>query len=35
MFNFQHSHTTELEFEQLTELLIKYPMVLTTSKSDV
>ena len=31
MFNFQHSQTAELEFEQLTELQLKYPMVQAAS----
>ena len=35
MFNFQHSQNTQKEFEQLAELLPKYPMVYATSKFDV
>ena len=35
MFNFQHSQITQKEFEQLAELLLKYPMVYATSKLDV
>ena len=31
MLNFQHSQFAELEFEQLTELQLKYPMVQATS----
>ena len=32
MFNFQHSQITQKEFEQLAELLLKYPMVYASSK---
>ena len=35
MFNFQHSQITQKEFEQLADLLLKYPKVYATSKSDV
>ena len=35
MFNVQHSQFTQKEFEQLAELVIKYPMVYATSKFDV
>ena len=35
MFKFQHSQVTQKEFEQLAELLLKYPMVYTTSNFDV
>ena len=35
MFSFQHSQITQKEFEQLAELLLKYPMVNATSKFDV
>ena len=35
MFNFQHSQITQKEFEQLAELLLKYPMVYATSNFDV
>ena len=31
MFNFQHSQFAELEFEQLTELQLKHPMVQAAS----
>ena len=32
MFNFQHSQITQKEFEQLADLLLKYPKVYATSK---
>ena len=32
MFNFQHSQITQKEFEQLADLLFKYPKVYATSK---
>ena len=35
MFNFQHSQITQKEFEQLADLLLKYPKVYATSKIDV
>ena len=35
MFNFQHSQITQKEFEQLADLLLKYPKVYSTSKVDV
>ena len=35
MFNFQHSQITQNEFEQLADLLLKYPTVYATSKIDV
>ena len=35
MFNFHHSQITQKEFEQPAQLLLKYPMVCATSKSDV
>ena len=35
MFNFQHSQLTQNEFEQSADLLVKYPKVHATSKSDV
>ena len=35
MFNFQHSQTTENEFDKLAELLIKNPTVYATSNFDV
>ena len=35
MFNFQRSQITQKEFEQLAELLLKYPMAYATSKFDV
>ena len=35
MFNFQHSQITEKEFEQLDDLLLKYPKLYATSKFDV
>ena len=35
MFNFQHSQITQKKFEQLAELLLKYPMAYVTSKFDV
>ena len=35
MFNFQHSQTTENEFEKLADLLLRYPRVYATSKFDV
>ena len=34
MFNFQHSQITQEEFEQLADLLLKYPKVYATSKFD-
>ena len=33
MFNFQHSQITQNEFEQLADLLLKYPKVFATSKN--
>ena len=35
MFNFQHSQITQKEFEQLADLLFKYPKVYATSKFNV
>ena len=35
MFNFQHSQITQKEFEQLADLLLKYPKAYATSKFDV
>ena len=35
MFNFQHSQTTQKEFDKLAELLLKFPTVYATSKFDV
>ena len=35
MFNFQHSQITQNEFEQLADLLLKYPKVYATSYFDV
>ena len=35
MFNFQHSQIAQKEFEQLADLLLKYPKVYATSKFDV
>ena len=35
MFNFQHSQITQKEFEQLADLLLKYPKNYATSKFDV
>ena len=35
MFNFQHSQITQKEFEQLADLLLKYPKVYATSNFDV
>ena len=35
MFNFQHSQITQKEFEQLTDLLLKYPQFYATSIFDV
>ena len=35
MFNVQQSQITQKEFEQLAELVLKYPMTYTTSKFDV
>ena len=34
IFNFQHSKIKQQEFEQLAELLLKYPIVYATSKFD-
>ena len=34
-FNFQHSQITQKEFEQLADLLLKYPKVYAISKFDV
>ena len=34
-FNFQHSQITQQEFEQLADILVKYPMGYATSKIDV
>ena len=35
MFNFQHSQITQKDFEQLADLLLKYPKTYATSKFDV
>ena len=35
LFNFQDSQITQKEFEQLADLLLKYPKVYGTSKIDV
>ena len=35
MFNFQHSQITRNEFEQLADLLLKYPKAYATSNFDV
>ena len=35
MFNFEHSQTTQKEFNKLAELLLKFPTVYATSKFDV
>ena len=35
MFNFQHSQITQQEFENLADLLLKYPTVYATSTFDV
>ena len=35
MFSFQQPQTTQKEFEQLAELLLKYPVIYATSKFDV
>ena len=35
MFNFQHSQTTQNEFDKLAKLLLKYATVYATSKFDV
>ena len=35
MFNFQHSQITRKEFDNLAELLLKFPTVYATSKIDV
>ena len=35
MFNFQPTQTNQQEFDQLAELLLKYPMLYVTSKLDV
>ena len=35
MFNFLHYQIAQKEFEQLAELLLKYPMAYATSKFDV
>ena len=35
MFNFQHSQITQIEFEHLAQLLLKYPMIYATSKLDI
>ena len=35
LFNLQDSQITQQEFEQLDELLLKYPKVYATSKFDV
>ena len=34
-FNFQHSQITQKEFEQLEDILLKYPKVYALSKFDV
>ena len=35
MFNFQHYQVTQKEFDELAELLLKFPTVYATSKFDV
>ena len=35
MFIFQHSHITQIEFDKLAKLLLKYPTVYATSNIDV
>ena len=35
MFNFQHSHITQIEFDKLAELVLNYLTIYTTSKFDV
>ena len=35
MFNFQHSQLTQIEFEKLADLLLKYPKVYAKSKFDL
>ena len=35
LFNFQHSQITQNEFEQLADLLLKYPKFYATSKFDI
>ena len=35
MFNFQHSQITQREFEQLADLLLKYPKIYATLKFDI
>ena len=35
LFTFQHSQITQNEFEQLADLLLKYPKVYATSKFDI
>ena len=35
MFNFHHSQITQKEFEQLADLLLKYPQLYAKSKFDV
>ena len=35
MFSFQQSQITQKKFDQLANLLLKYPMVYATSKFDV
>ena len=35
MFNFQHLQITQKEFEQLADLLRKYPKIYATSKFNV
>ena len=35
LFNFQHSHLTQNEFEKLSDLLLRYPSVYATSEFDV
>ena len=35
LFNFQYSQITQNEFEQIADLLLKYPKVYATSKFDI
>ena len=35
MFNFQHSQLAQIEFEKLADLLLRYPTVYASSKSNV
>ena len=35
MFNFLHTHITQIEFEKVADLLLGYPTVYATTKFDV